>query len=444
MNSGHRERYLVHFLLIGIFTIVVCYTSHAGENWTQWRGNHNTGVAESSSPPITWDENRNVRWKVAIDGNGSSTPIIFGQRIFVLTAIDTGIIDPTLPKPEDQPMRVFGIKHPNTEHQFAVICLDRKTGKELWREVAIQKVPHEGHHGDNDFASSSPVVADGKVFAWFGSAGFYCYDLDGNLLWKRDLGIAKMGAALGEGCSPVFHNGKLIVVRDHQGQSTIEALSASSGNTLWKKPRDEGNAWATPVVAEYDGTTQVITAASNFVRSYDLKDGSLIWQCSGLTGNATPCPVLDGKHVIVMSGYKGHSVMRIPITHTGDISEMDKVVWKQTRGTPYVPSPVLYENMLFYNQSNQGIWTVLNATTGEVVMDRTRLPGIANMYSSPVAANGHVYVTGRAGTTLVLKPESTLSVVSSNSLDERFDSSPAIAGDELYLRGERFLYCIAK
>ena len=185
------------------------------------------------------------------------------------------------------------------------------------------------------------------------------------------------------------------MVRDHQGQSTIEALSASSGNTLWKKPRDEGNAWATPVIAEYDGTTQVITAASNFVRSYDLKDGSLIWQCSGLTGNATPCPVLDGKHVIVMSGYKGHSVMRIPITHTGDISEMDKVVWKQTRGTPYVPSPVLYENMLFYNQSNQGIWTVLNATTGEVVMDRTRLPGIANMYSSPVAANGHVYVTGR-------------------------------------------------
>ena len=188
------------------------------------------------------------------------------------------------------------------------------------------------------------------------------------------------------------------------------------------------------MIAEYDGTTQVITAASNFVRSYDLKDGSLIWQCSGLTGNATPCPVLDGKHVIVMSGYKGHSVMRIPITHTGDISEMDKVVWKQTRGTPYVPSPVLYENMLFYNQSNQGIWTVLNATTGEVVMDRTRLPGIANMYSSPVAANGHVYVTGRAGTTLVLKPESTLSVVSSNSLDERFDSSQRLPRRTLLTR----------
>ena len=414
------------------------------ENWTQWRGVNNSGVASNSAPPLVWSESKNIRWKVAIDGNGSSTPIVHEDRVFLLSCIDTGIVDPTLPKPEDQPMRVFGIKHPNTEHKFVTICLDRTTGKELWREIAVQKVPHEGHHGDNDFASASPVVYGNRLFVWFGSAGFYCYNLDGKLLWQRDLGEAKMGAALGEGSSPVIYNDRVVVVRDHQGQSTIEALDIENGKTIWKKHRNEGNSWATPVIAEDDGVVQVITCASNFVRSYNLDDGAIVWQCSGLTGNATPCPILDDKHVIVMSGYQGHSAMRIPITETGDISSRDKVVWKETRGTPYVPSGVLFQGMLVYNQSNQGIITILDAKSGNVVMERTRLPGISNMYSSPVAANGHVYVVGRDGITLLLKPGSTLDVVASNRLDERFDSSPAIAGDELYLRGERFLYCIAE
>ncbi|MBA62917.1 MAG: hypothetical protein CMJ76_11185 [Planctomycetaceae bacterium] len=430
--------------VMALMGVVLTTNGKAADNWTQWRGANNTGVAQDSKPPLRWSEEENIRWKIAIDGNGSSTPIIFGDRIFLLTAIDTGIVDPSLPKPEDQPMRIFGIKHPNTEHQFVTICLDRKTGKELWREVAIQKVPHEGHHGDNDFASSSPVVKNGKLFSWFGSAGLFCYDLDGKLFWKRDLGQAKMGASLGEGCSPVVHKGRVIIVRDHQGQSAIEALDVNTGKTIWKKHRDEGNAWATPVIAEHNGTVQIITCASNFVRAYDLQDGSIIWQCSGLTGNATPCPILDGKDVLVMSGYQGHSAMRIPITRKGDISGKGQVIWKQDRGTPYVPSPVLYEGMLFFNQSNQGIWTVLNAASGEIVMDRTRLPGISNMYSSPIAANGHVYVTGRDGITLVLKPGTELKVQASNRLDERFDSSPAIAGDELYLRGEKFLYCISE
>ena len=439
-----RNTFLVAGIVFALGFFVGRHDLLAGENWAQWRGVRNTGFAENSKPPVSWSETTNIRWKVAIDGNGSSTPIIYGERIFILTAINTGIVDPSRARPEDQPMRVFGIKHPNTEHQFVTICLDRKTGKELWREIAIQKVPHEGHHGDNDFASASPVVQDGKLFVWFGSAGFFCYDLDGSLLWKRDLGEVKMGAALGEGCSPVIHNGRVIVVRDNQGQSSIEVLNSTTGKTLWKKHRDEGNAWATPVIGQYGGRVQVITCASNFVRSYNLEDGSLIWKCDGLTGNATPCPVLDGNHVIVMSGYQGHSVMRIPITEEGDLSGDDCIVWKHQRGTPYVPSPVLLGGMLLYNQSNQGIWTVLDATSGEIVMDRTRLPGINNIYSSPVAANGRVYVTGRNGLTLVLKPGKELSIESSNRLDERFDASPSIAGDELYLRGEKFLYCIAK
>ena len=440
----NRQKIASLVLIFSLFGLYIPSFVQGEENWTQWRGANNSGFASNSSPPLVWSESKNIRWKVAIDGNGSSTPIVHEDRVFLLSCIDTGIIDPTLPKPEDQPMRVFGIKHPNTEHKFVTICLDRTTGKELWREIAVQKVPHEGHHGDNDFASASPVVFGNRLFVWFGSAGFYCYNLDGKLLWQRDLGKAKMGAALGEGSSPVVYNDRVVVVRDHQGQSTIEALDIENGNTIWKKHRNEGNSWATPVIAEVDGVVQVITCASNFVRSYNLDDGAIVWQCSGLTGNATPCPILDDKHVVVMSGYQGHSAMRIPITETGDISSKGRVVWKQTRGTPYVPSAVLFQGMLVYNQSNQGIITIIDAKSGNIVMERTRLPGISNMYSSPVGANGHVYVVGRDGVTLLLKPGSTLDIVATNRLDERFDSSPAIAGDELYLRGERFLYCIAE
>ena len=166
-----RTAFLVAGIVFVLGFFIGSYDLLAAENWAQWRGVRNTGFAENSRPPVSWSEESNIRWKVAIDGSGSSTPIIYGDRVFILTAIDTGIVDPTRAKPEDQPMRVFGIKHPNTEHQFLTICLDRQTGQELWREIAVQKVPHEGHHGDNDFASASPVVHDNKVFVWFGSAG---------------------------------------------------------------------------------------------------------------------------------------------------------------------------------------------------------------------------------------------------------------------------------
>ena len=265
-------------------------------------------------------------------------------------------MDPTLPKPEDQPDRAFGIKFPNTEHQFVVLCLDRKTGQERWRQVATQHVPHEGHHQDNDFASGSPTTDGERVYCWFGSAGLFCYDMNGNKLWQRDLGKAYMAVSLGEGCSPVLHDDKLIIQRDHQQQSVIEVLDAKTGQTLWKANREERSSWATPVVVEYAGHTQVITAASGLVRSYDLDDGSIIWQCSGLTGNVTPCPVVDENAVYCMSGYQGYSIMALPLSAVGDISGSDQILWTGNRGTPYVPSPVLYDGLLFFNQSNVPPW----------------------------------------------------------------------------------------
>jgi outer membrane protein assembly factor BamB len=413
-------------------------------NWHHWRGPEASGVSKTATPPITWGEGQNIRWKVAIDGNGSSTPIIWENKVFLLTAIDTGKVDPSLPKPEDQPERVFGIKFPNTVHGFVVLCLDRDSGKELWRRTATQSIPHEGHHGDNDFASASPTTDGERLYCWFGSAGLFCYDLDGNKLWDRDLGKAIMEASLGEGCSPVVHDGKLVIVRDQQGQSYIEVLDAKTGETRWKADRDEPNAWATPIVLDHSGKTQVITSASNMVRSYDLNDGQIIWQCSGLTGNVIPSPVVDGDVVYCMSGYQGNALYALPLSATGDISDSDEIVWIKRQGTPYIPSPLLYGDMLYFNQSNHAILTCLNAKTGDTMLDRTRLSGISRIYASPVGANQRIYITGRNGTTLVLQRSKDLQVLATNKLDDPIDASPALAGNQLFLRGSKFLYCIAE
>jgi len=418
--------------------------TETANNWHQWRGPEANGVSRTATPPIEWGEGKNIQWKVAIDGQGCSTPIIWGNKVFLLTAINTRKVDPSLPKPEDQPRRVFGIKYPNTVYKFVVLCLDRNSGKEIWRRTATERVPHEGHHNDADFASASPMTDGERLYCWFGSQGLYCYDLNGKKLWERDLGKVYVGASLGEGCSPVVHDGKVVIVRDHARQSSIEVLDARTGATRWKKDRDEPNAWATPRVLEHSGKTQIITAASNLVRSYDLDNGEIIWQCSGLTGNAIPAPVVEGDVVYCMSGYQGHSVLALPLSAKGDISNSDKIVWTKRRDTPYVPSPLLYDGMLYFNRSNQAILSCLDAKTGDTIMERTRLPGISNVYSSPVGADGRVYVTGRDGTTLVLKRAKELKVLATNKLDDRIDSSASLAGNQLFLRGSKFLYCIAE
>lgn len=451
-TSEYGSKALTRITFFTVLTII--FSTHPGNaqtfnevkdnNWHQWRGPETTGISRTAAPPTVWSEDKNIQWKVEIDGAGSSTPIIWKDQVFILTAINTGKVNPSLPKPADQPDRVFGIKFPNTHYQFVTICLNRDTGEEVWRKVGSEHIPHEGHHNDADFASASPFTDGKQLYCWFGSAGLFVYDLDGNEIWSRDLGKAHVGASLGEGCSPVVHEGRIVIVRDHSRQSTIEVLDAETGATLWKKDRDEGNAWATPQIIEHSGRTQVVTAASNLVRSYDLENGELIWQSSGLTGNVIPAPIVEGGHIICMSGYKGHSVMAFPLSSQGDISDSSQALWTHDRGTPYIPSPVLYDGMLYFTQSNRAILTCIDSQTGEVILDRTRLPEISNIYSSLVGADGHIYIVGRNGTTLVLERTDELKVIATNKIEERIDASPALAGNQLFLRGENFLYCIAK
>ena len=231
---------------------------------------------------------------------------------------------------------------------------------------------------------------------------------------------------------------------DQEAGSFIVALDARTGQTRWKMDRDEPTSWATPLVVDYHRRTQVIVNATRRVRSYDLATGQVIWQCGGQTVNAIPSPVARDGIVYCMSGYKGSLACAIPLDATGDLTDSDKILWRHERGTPYVPSPLLAGDLLYFTESNNPILTCLDIRTGKVLSDRQRIPNLKNIYASPVGARDRIYFTGRDGTTVVIRRSDKLEVLAVNRLDDPIDASPVVVGKQLFLRGENTLYCIAE
>jgi len=421
------------------------------DNWPHWRGPLANGSAPRGQPPVQWDEKTNVKWKVALPGDGSATPIVWGDQVFVLTAIDTGRkadtaalpkSDPASEKKASGPLFEKKTKAPTTYHQFVVLSYDRKTGKELWRRVAAEQVPHEGHHPTHTYAAGSPTTDGRFLYVSFGSRGIYCYDLAGKLCWQRDFGLMKTRYGYGEAVTPVIRDDTLIVNWDQEAESFITALDARSGATRWKKDRDEVSSWNTPLVVTYQGRTQVVVNGTKRVRSYDLATGALLWQCGGQTINAIPSPLAFDGLAICMSGYTGSACIAIPLGATGDLTDSPKLAWHHEGGTPYVPSPLLAGEHLYFTKVNKAILTCLDAKTGKVLMDQQRLPGLGDLYSSPVAAAGHIYLTDREGTTLVLRQSTKVEVLATNRLADGIDASPVVVGRQLFLRGHHYLYCI--
>ena len=426
------------------------------DNWHQWRGPNANGLAPKGNPPTQWDESTNIKWKVKIPGNGSSTPIVWKNQVFALTAVKTDRKPNTTDKPADEDenphsnrrgsrRRSFRMSTPTptTLYQFVILCLDRETGKPTWKKVANQEVPHEGHHSSHGYASASPTTDGQFLYASFGSRGIFCYDLDGNFQWKRDLGDMQTKIGFGEATSPVLHGDSLIVNWDHEGDSFIACLDAKTGDKKWQVPRDEDTTWATPLVVEYDGTTQVVTNAKNRTRSYDLANGNLIWECGGQASNPIPSPVtLDGM-VYCMTGFREFALHAIPLDVKGDITDSEKISWQRNDAAPYVASPLLYEDLLYFTKERTGILFCVNAKSGEVYYSNKRLPGINLLYASLVGAAGKVYIAGRDGITVVLKHGPKYEVLGTNQLDEGIDASPVIVGSQLFLKGNKHLYCIA-
>jgi len=331
-----------------------------------------------------------------------------------------------------------------------VICsvrfaINRSDGQIVWQHAAREELPHEGTHATGTWASNSPVTDGEHVYAYFGSRGLYCYDMKGNLRWEKDLGDMRIMARLGEGSSPVLYKDKIVVKWDHQGQSFITALDKQTGKEFWKVAREEGTSWATPLIVESNGKPQVITSATRHIRSYDLANGQLLWESSGMTANVIPSPVAANGIVYVMSGYRGNALQAIRLSAAKDnIAGSKALVWTLDRDTPYTPSPLLYDDRLYFLKRNDGILACFNANTGDEHFSRQRLEGIKGVYASPVGAGGRIYIASRNGTTQVIKHDTQYEVLAINTLDDGFSASPAVVDNELYLRGEKNLYCIAE
>jgi outer membrane protein assembly factor BamB len=299
---------------------------------------------------------------------------------------------------------------------------------------------------DGTWASSSPITDGQRVYASFDSSGLYAYDMNGVPLWQKQLGEKRMFADVGEsGSTPVLYDNRLVVVWDHQGESFVVALDARTGAELWRTRRDEVDSWATPLVVTLEGRAQVVTAAEKRVRSYGLETGRIVWESDGLTMNPIPSPVAGDGMVFAMSGFRGSKLLAVRLGDAkGDITRSGAIAWTLERDTPYVPSPMLYDGFLYFLKSNAGILSVLDARTGRPHYQLQRLEGISEIYASPVAAQGRVYLTSRDGTTLVIRHGATFAVLARNTLDDGFDASAALVEGDIYLRGYRYLYNIAE
>lgn len=417
--------------------------------WPQWRGPLATGVAPHAQPPIDWSEKKNIRWKTELPGKGHSTPVIWGDRIFLTTAIPFGeSIKPRFVRPGAHDNLAL-----TRQHEFVVLAISRKTGKILWQQTVHKAVPHEAGHITASLASASPVTDGAHVYAFFGSYGLYCLDTGGKLIWKKDLGEMHTKHGHGEGSSPALHGDTLVINWDHEETSFLVALDKRTGQQRWRVARNEDTSWATPIVVPskkgtggLSSSAQVIVPGTNRLRAYDLATGAVLWECGGLSSNIVASPVAADGLVFAGSSYETRNLLAIRLDGArGDITGSKQVVWSRRRGCPYVPSPLLYGDSLYTSQHYQGVISRMDINTGEDQGGPFRLDAIDSLYASPVAAAGRIYITSRDGVTQVIShgkgDPKTLAV---NRLDDNFSASAALVGRELYLRGERFLYGIGE
>lgn len=402
----------------------------SGKNWSHWRGPLANGSSPDATPPIEWSATQNVKWKSPVPGRGSGSPVVWEDKVFVVTAVAA-----------DGKRGFDGERF--SKLTFKLFCFDRKTGKVRWQKDAVTATPHEGTHSTNGFASASPCT-DGKlVYAHFGSRGLYCYTTEGELIWKRDdFGNMKTRNSFGEGSSPTLVDDKILVPWDHEGPSSLYALNRFTGKTIWKTERDEPTNWCTPLVVEHNGGKQVIINGQNFIRSYDLKQGKELWRIAGKAQRPVTSAVAIDDLVIVTSGFRGSYGGAFRLSGRGDLKGTKDEVWSWEKNTPDLASPLLSGNLLYFHKAKSASLSCVNPLTGEAYYTASKIPGLSTLYASPVAAGGHVFVTGRSGTTAVIKDGKKLEIVSTNSVDEGVDATPALVDDQIFIRGERHLFCI--
>jgi hypothetical protein len=429
--------------LVGV-GLWLCLRLAAADAWPQFRGPGSLGVA-SADPrlPLTWGSTQNVVWKVAIPGLGWSSPIAWGQYIFVTSAEEEGQAE--APK---KGLYLLG-ERPLAQRvcRRTVTCLELETGKVLWSKVAFEGVPAGPRHLKNSYASETPVTDGERVYAYFGNAGLFAYDLQGNLAWSRTWDPVDTKSGWGTAASPVLHGNRLYIVNDNQTQSWLAALDTRTGEQVWRVNRDEKSNWATPYVWVNEKRTEIVTPGSGRTRSYGL-DGKLLWELTGASGITIPTPFAGFGLLYVASGFimsARQPLWAIRPGGSGDISlapgqtDNEFIAWSLPKAAPYNPSPLLYGDLL-YVLLDRGTLSCYDARTGEACYERQNLPGSGAYTASPWAYNDRIFCLSEDGDTHVIQAGKDFKVLGTNRLGDMCLASPASVGGSLILRTQSNLY----
>jgi outer membrane protein assembly factor BamB len=420
-------------------------------NWPSFRGSGATGVADGQFPPAVWDAEKgiNIRWKTPIPGLGHSCPVVWQDRVFVTTSVSGD------PKADFKPGLYGDVDSVDdkTEHNWKVYCLDKKTGVILWERTAHTGVPTVKRHMKGSHANSTPATDGKHLVACFGSEGLYCYDLDGNPLWKQTLGVLDSGwfydpeYQWGFGSSPIIYRNKVIVQCDVGKNSFIAAYDLADGKRIWQTPREEIPSWGTPTVIEANGRAELVTNATKFARGYDPETGKELWKLARHSEITVPTPFLGQGLIFITSGYRPiRPIYAIKPGASGDISlkEGEKsnqfVAWSTDTGGTYQPTPLVYGDH-FYTCSNEGMVTCYEAKTGKRLY-RERLPGAGGHTASPVAADGKIYFTSEEKGIRVIKAGPTFELLAANQLGDPCMATPAISDGMLFVRSQHFVFGI--
>ena len=412
------------------------------ENWPGWRGPGGTGVSSESTFPVSWTD-ANIRWKTPIPGRGHSSPIVWGDRVFLTTAIEGDIVAGREKKPEHMLGKEVFVHPDMVSHDrrqtMKVLALDAKSGKTVWERTAYEGPVADGRHRKSSFASATPVTDGRHVFVFFGTEGLYAYNVDGALAWKQDLGeIRTLG--LGYASSPVLFGNVVIVQCDEDNgeKSFIAAFDRATGKPAWRQSRAVQSSWATPVLVEAGGRTELVAAGTEFTIAYDPATGRELWRSKGTNSNIIPSPVYGHGMVYVTSGYPEKSVLAIRPAGPGA-----EIVWTRARGTAYVTSPILVADAL-YLSTDRGILTNLDAKTGEPRYEGGRIPVPASFTASMVAFGDKILQASEDGDIFVVQAGATHKVIATNRLGEPVFASPALSNGVIFIRGEKHLYAIGK
>jgi len=435
---------------LAVVVLLLCFRDmlFAQTNWPQFRGAGARGVASGSNLPDRWSATENVAWKTDVPGRGWSSPIVWGNRIILTTAVNSGELE--TPKKG----LYFGGNRPEPRQvqlDYRVLCLDLSSGKLLWDQSVHQGPSDSPIHLKNSFASETPVTDGERVYAYFGNQGLYCFDLEGNPEWSKRFEPRPMRNGWGTAASPVLHGDRLYILDDNDEQSYLLCLDKRTGNEVWRVERDEGSNWSTPFIWQNDRRTEIVTAGTGKVRSYDL-EGKLLWWFTGMSSITIATPYVDQGLLYVSSGYVNDNqrpLYAIRAGASGDISlgpnqtSNQSVAWCQPKAAPYNPTTLVYEGRL-YVLYDRAMLACFRAPTGDLVFDRERLPQGMHFTASPWAYDGKVFCLNEDGVTFVLRAGDEFELLHTNVLadDDMCMATPAMAGDRLLIRTAARVYCI--